>query len=216
MVEKITFWHGLINITHTEVLLFSSWVLLIICAIPQIVLNYKLKSAKGLSDLMLFCSLNSMIFGLFFIYCSSMPLLYKVMSPLAAVIFFIVVAQRIFYSEGKNDRFPLFLLLNALFFIGLIPYAYYYPCTVGWYAGWVGFFLQCVYQFPQLIKIYHNKSTHGFSLAFVSLNALAGVLEFIVAIEKNLPIVVIISDMRTIVLYICFLILFVYYGDRSV
>ena len=61
-----------------------------IALVPQILLNYKLKTTKGLSDLLIIGYLNGYISYVYYSYLFNLPLAYKVMVPLAMFLMLII------------------------------------------------------------------------------------------------------------------------------
>lgn len=192
-------------------LIFIAWIIGIVSVIPQLILNYRLKSVAGLSDWMLFGTFNAYILGVFYIFSASLPMVYKIMGPLTCLMIAIMLGQRYWYGSHENampsNNFLSLVLLNSMLLIGLVPTAYYYPIT-GFYCGMASMMLLCTYQIPQIAKIYSTKSTEGFSFIFMSLITLGSVLECIAAMMLKLPVVVIMNDMRAIITYAVFCVLF--------
>ena len=184
--------------------------------LPQIRLNYKLKTAQGFSGLMLLASVIGYIAQLFYIYCFDMPLAYKVLYPCIFTLFLILVLQR-FYYDGLQKNLPLLMtcIISSLSVLFLIPYVMQHPQTVGTIAGWLAFCIWSIHQLPQIYKIFVAKSVKGFSLAFVSIMFLSVSLEFVAALILQFPIVVLFSIFRAILAYSFFYIQFLFFRHSN-
>ncbi len=78
--------------------------------------------------------------------------------------------------------------------------------------GWISFLFQFLYQVPKIIKIVRDKTTYGFSFSSLSLQTLAYFFEFSAAILLKLPWPVLANDIRAMVMYLIFAILFIKYS----
>jgi uncharacterized protein with PQ loop repeat len=102
--------------------LFFPWIAQIIFFIgilPQIVLNFNLKSTKGLSDFLLIGYFNAYIFYMFYVFCLNLPLAHKVMTPLSFFAVVILIFQRFYYSEKKDSKLKMFFFLIVWSFLVL-------------------------------------------------------------------------------------------------
>ena len=182
--------------------------------LPQIWLNYKLKSTKGLSDLLLIGYLNGYISYLYYSYLLDFPLAYKVMVPFAMFLTLIIAFQRFLYAsyaEKKDSYLLAFYILNIAIAIAIVPLVLRYQVVFGYFFGWSMMLIWATYQIPQVWKVFVDKSVYGFSFALVSLIAFGDLIEFIVALILGLPVPTLLNDFRGILIYIIFLFQFWHY-----
>ena len=69
------------------------------------------------------------------------------------------------------------------------------------------------YQIPQVVKVFLEKSVHGFSFSLVSLVAFGDAIELIVALLLGLPAPTLFNDFRGILIYVIFSLQFWYYKE---
>ncbi len=182
--------------------------------LPQIRLNYKLKSTKGLSDLLLIGYLNGYISYLYYSYLLDFPFAYKVMVPFAMFLTLIIAFQRFLYASYtvKKDKYLLaFYILNISVAIAIIPLVLQYQVEFGYFFGWAMMFIWATYQIPQVWKVFVDKSVYGFSFSLVSLVAFGDLIELIVALILGFPVPTLLNDFRGILIYIIFLFQFWHY-----
>lgn len=55
-------------------------------------------------------------------------------------------------------------------------------------AGWLSLLIFTINQIPQFIKIIRTKTTYGFSFLFVSMTAIAQILEIIGGLIEQVPV----------------------------
>ena len=185
--------------------------------LPQIVLNYRLKSTKGLSDLLLIGYFNGYVSYLYYTFCLDLPLAYKVILPMATIAMMIMIFQRFLYLDKltKKDKSLLaFYLFNFLFVISLIPLATKYPIYVGHFFGWLMMFIWATYQIPQVFKVFIDKSVVGFSFALVSSIGFGDLVELIAAITLKLPMPTLLNDFRGVFIYLVFCVQFWMYKNK--
>lgn len=161
----------------------SVWVvhfLYFVGLLPQIIVNYKLKSSRGLSDLMLSGYFVGYLFVNFYVFLLDLPLSYKVMVPLATIAVLVLVFQRFYYVCLDDSRKSFVKLFGIIFLLslGVAFFVLKYAPYTGRVFGWLSAMVWTVYQIPQIIKIYMSKSTKGLSFAFVSIMGCAVSLEF--------------------------------------
>jgi uncharacterized protein with PQ loop repeat len=176
--------------------------------VPQLVLNYRLQYAKGISDFTIFGNLNMNLMGIMFIFGCNLIWLYRVMGSLGCVLFLILIAQRIGYHWPESKKILAFFLLNILFFTCCLLLLVSDPAYYGNLYGWIGVGLQFVYMVPQLLKIVRTQSVEGFSFIFLTLLAGAFVFEFIGAVILDLPLSIKVNDIRGLIFYLIFCFLF--------
>ncbi len=184
------------------------WLIQIIYAanfIPQIWLNYRLKSLRGLSDLYLMAFLCAYIGELFYFYCLDFPTAYKAMIFVFLAEILFMTYQRFLYGGTTPKKYLAFgygiiALITAIIF----PYAFTHPQIVGHSAGWFMVSIWSVYQIPQIIKNHARKSVKGFSFISATLIAMGALLELSLAFITHLPIQTIFKTSRSILVYLIF------------
>ena len=195
------------------------WVVNIIyftALIPQIWLNYKLRSTNGLSDYMILGYMAGYIAQMYYNFCLDLPSGYKVIVPFALFGVLIMTFQRIYYHKHKGSSDLFFLSATiACWVISIlaIPFAFKYPKETGYVCGWITTCIWSTYQIPQAVKIYKNKSVTGLSLPFTLLLGLGILTETISGFILNLPMPTIFNNLRSITSYIIFLAIYFYYRN---
>jgi uncharacterized protein with PQ loop repeat len=181
--------------------MWTAQIMYVLMYLPQIFTNYKQKSGRGFSELMLLGYFNGLTALLFYVFLCNLPLVYKLSASLQMVAVVILVAQRFYYDDVKVIKPYCFLYgantLSSLLFIPLCTHAY---LNIGWYAGWIMLLIFAVNQLPQVVKIFRQKSVAGFSIFFVTLALSAALIEFSTAIMFNLPAQTLLSALRGVVI----------------
>ncbi len=156
--------------------------------LPQIFLNYKLRSVTGLSNLMLFGLLIGYIAETYYVECLYLPNGYRVMLPLGIIAAIVLCFQKIYFEGLSSSKGFLNILVGIIgisFFF--LPLAFKNLSLVGNIAGWIGAFIWSTYKLPQVAKLYKSKSVYGFSFFFVLILWVGSFLEFIAAMILKLP-----------------------------
>ena len=86
-----------------------------IALLPQIILNYRMKSTSSLSNLFLIFYFAAYAINVFYIFGLNLPFAYKVLSPLCVVAVLIVIIQKFYYDRVMEY----FSLLFHLLFLSL-------------------------------------------------------------------------------------------------
>ncbi|MFA5075116.1 MAG: PQ-loop repeat-containing protein [Candidatus Babeliales bacterium] len=191
-------------------------ILFFIGLIPQILLNYKLKSTKGLSEFLLFGYLNGSITYLYYIFCCNLPLAYKIIMPMVLLAVIIMIFQRFYYSEcfyDKEYKILFFYILNILFYIFLIKLFIEYS-LFGIILGWITALIWATYQFPQVFKIFKDKTIKGFSFSLAFLVGFGNLIEFIAALNLKLPLPTTLNSFRGFLIFLIFCLQFWIYKDK--
>jgi uncharacterized protein with PQ loop repeat len=193
--------------------LWATNTLYVVSLIPQIRLNYKLKTTQGLSPTMIWCLLIGYVLHLYYIFCFDLPLSYKVTVPFAIVGSMTLWFQRLYYDKNLSASYLAYLCSVSSFFIivSTIIFTYYNCFGVGVYVGWLATIIWSLYFFPQIISIFTRRSTQGFSFSFISLMAFGTTIELISAIILKLPLPTSLGPVRGIVAYIIFCVAFYLY-----
>lgn len=190
--------------------------------IPQVLLNFKLRSARGINDVTLLGYFNGFLSFVYYAYCCNLPFSYKVMLPLSFITFFIIVVQRFVYERPlgekssflSNGKLLVIYVLNGLLYVLIIPGAVAYPMLIGNVAGWISISIWALYQVPQVFKIYYSKSIVGFSFLLVSLVGFGDCLQLLVAIILKFPAQMVVNGFRGVLIYLIFCLQFLRYCKR--
>lgn len=155
--------------------------------IPQIITNYKRKSSDKISAIMLFCVLNAVGCAILYAYLLALPLAFKIILPLQAILILILILQKFHYDERPNNRAWHILGFNLIGFFIAAFLSLFDRVTMGAFFGWISFALSIFTQVPQIIKFYHKKSTEGFNILFILFVLIAALLELNAAFFIHLP-----------------------------
>jgi len=182
----------------------------------QIFLNYKIKSTTGLSQTYILIYLSGYIVHLFYVFCLDLPIAYKVMGPLSFLLVLTLMFQFFFYKKRTIVQRPIKLYsINFFIFFSLIALAIKFPNKIGHLAGWISFVIWTVYQFPQIFKMYSNKSVEGFSFASVSIGGFQNLLGLIAALSLGVPLQSVFTALRGIIFFAIFCFQFWMYRKPS-
>lgn len=201
------------NVAH-YFLLFSQF-LYMTCLLPQVITNYRVKSGSGLSDLFAIGYLNGHFAQLFYVYCLSLPLGYKIFVPIQLSIVCTLIFQRLFYDHFVHKKLLIFYLCNTLCAIALIPIACKIPALCGTAHGWFAMIIFSLSQLPQLYKLFSERSVRGFSFLFVLVMGCGSFLELTGSLILGLPIQTIFNAVRNCTFVIGCLIAFYWYSDAK-
>ena len=173
--------------------------------LPQIFLNYKIKSAAGLSDVYLILYFSAYVINIFYVYGLDLTSAHKAVAPLYLFAVTIMIFQKFFYNNVlANFKAAKLYYFDFIILLVFIPFVFMFPQTIAHAAGWALIVMWTLYQFPQIFKIYRNKSVAGFSFLFVSLIGIGNVVEFIVAMILKLPIQTIFITIRGMIIYLVY------------
>jgi uncharacterized protein with PQ loop repeat len=196
-------------------LVWISQTLYFVSFIPQIIKNYSLKSGKGLSILLLAALFNAYIAFLFYLFIYNFPLGYKVNASLQLAATTVLIIQK-FYYNGKDQRKKIgqLSLVSVLILTGLSLISMGNKHIAKNVAGWLAIFFFATNRIPQMLKIYSEESTQGFSFLFISIYSLGAMLELVVVYLYSLPIQTLLYSLGGILTYIIFCIQFFIYKKR--
>ncbi len=185
----------------------------ILSLLPQIILNYKIRSTKGLSDLFILASLNGQFSYLIYAFSKDLPVIYKIINPIYALLFLVVIFQRFYYSDKtKKDKKILRLYsINVLVLVYLFYLIYFQGASLVNIIGWVPVGIGLCKKVPQMFKVYRAKSVHGFSMFFILLSLFSYFLETIAGLILNLPAPVLMNGLRGFLVNLVFLFQFKLY-----
>lgn len=195
----------------------STWIvklLFFVGLLPQIYINYKLRSTSGMSDWMLLGYFNGYLLTTFYVFCLDLPPSYKLMVPLSLFAVFLLVIQRFSYDKDRQGSIRYYVVSIAFAMIALVL-AFKHPTFVGHLSGWLAVGIWTLYQIPQVAKIYHEKSVVGYSFLLVTAIGLGNFAEVITAYVLDLPGQTIVSSLRGIIIYLIFLVEFIVYRRRK-
>lgn len=184
--------------------------------LPQIILNYKMKTTRGLSDLYVLGYFNGYVANLLYVYCLDFPIAYRIVGPFSLIAVIFIIFQRFFYKDlkVKSKKFRLYFsdfLLVVLF----IPFVIKDPRFAGHVAGWASVIIWCTYQIPQIITIYKRKSVENFSFILVTAIGIGNLLEFLMASFLNYPLQSILIAIRGMIVYVIFCFQFWFYSTKT-
>jgi|SaaInlLV_10m_DNA_2_1039722.scaffolds.fasta_scaffold08317_3 uncharacterized protein with PQ loop repeat len=177
--------------------------------IPQLFLNYKHRTTRGISGFMLFGYFTGYLASTFYVFCLKLPIQYKVMIPLSLLTASVLVFQRLYYD--KCYKALVFYLAGMVGAIAILPLAFKYTAEVGHFFGWMAVFLWATYQIPQVFKIYFSKSVIGFSFFLVTAIGIGNIIEGALSIINDLPDQSVVSGVRGGIIYMVFCIQFLLY-----
>ncbi len=185
--------------------------------LSQILLNYRVKSTRGLSQSMVFLFFSTVAFFLVYAYANDLPFSYKVLSIPHLLSVGILAFQGYHYSS--NNKLKLNMLkayIGLLLFFGCyISLGLFFPLTVGRFAGWASALLPLLTQIPQMLRNARRRSVEGFSFWFVFFAAVAVLIELTVAIVLSLPLPSFFSALRGIFYYMIYFGQFILYSKAG-
>jgi hypothetical protein len=171
--------------------------------IPQIILNFRLKTTKGISDLMLLAFFNGYITYNYYVFCCDLPMAYKILSPISLVTVIVMLVQRFMYDKNSKKLFMIYVA-NSILAMLFIPYALSKTLLVGDIMGWISAMIWFVFPVPQIVKIFMDRSVVGFSFMLVTLVGFGDILNSIIAIALQLPTQTLFNGLRGILVYLIF------------
>lgn len=183
--------------------------------LPQIILNYRSKSTKGLSNIFLAIYFTGYVANLLYVYGLSLPIVYKITASLSFLFVSILIFQYFFYNKYKvTFRLILLFCVAFLLFFLLVILDIYFFNSIGNLFGWLSFIVWFVYLLPQMFRIFLKKSVEGFSLSFVVSGLIGNLLELIAVFVLRLPIQSFFITSRGLFLYSIFCLQFWMYGKK--
>ena len=206
-------------LTQTMIANATIWIVHIISVagiLPQIFLNYKVKSTTGLSNTYITLYLSGYFIHLLYVFCLDLPIAYKIMAPLSSFLVAIIVFQCFLYKKHKTVRRPIRLYCVIFFIIFLlIALAIFFPNKIGHLAGWISIVIWTIYQLPQVFKIYSKKSIAGFSFAAVSMTGFQNLLALMATLFLGVPLQSVFSALRGLIFFSIFCFQFWIYRKKS-
>lgn len=189
--------------------------LYVIAIIPQVLLSYRTKSAKGVSQSMVFLRFAAMSVYTVYLQLCQLTLAHRVMMPIYLCMVGFLVFQGYHYetNERKVHWMRVSYSVLALFLFGSCVLAIWYPWTTGFFLGTVGMSLAWLTDLPQVYKNWQRKSTKGFSFFFPSIIGVGATIEFMLAIYLQLPLPTILNTFRAITYYLIYCVQFGLYRE---
>jgi len=174
-----------------------------LASVPQIVTNYKNKSAEGLSFRMVFFDYVGAISTTIYTFLLMLPLACRVMEPLTALNIGIMAVQGYIYTKHKNFRRNIVIVygLLHLFCIAMLVLSLWHRAWVGNAMGWISMGIQCFTQLPQVLKNYRRRSVQGLSFLYMSMLGIAGMMEAGIGVMLAMPIQSVLNGLRGVFYY---------------
>lgn len=186
--------------------MWAAQIFYVLCYIPQIIKNFQSKFGRGISDLMLLGYYWCMVAVLYYVFLCDLPLAYRLLPPLQMVAIIVLILQRLLYEPFAQTKQYWFLYGGSVCLsLAVMPMALKNVLWFGWLAGWVMFIIACVYQLPQIIKIFRQKSADGFSLFFVIFLLAASFIELVTSALLGLPTQTLFTAFRGVVVCLIWL-----------
>lgn len=172
-----------------EVLIAINQVVYCYSLVPLVLENYRLKTARGLSDALVWTFLNAFLFlGLYF-FALDLPVSYQASAGIQAALTFVILCQRFYYDQFVYKKMIFGgYIVNAVTFLLVALSARINPVGVGNFAGWIGVAFIVLNRIPQVMKIEREKSVFGFSYGFALLLGIASVMEISIVLAYKLPV----------------------------
>lgn len=208
------------RIIFANILIFIANFIFLFSLIPQIILNHKIRSTKGLSDIFILASLNGQFSYLIYAFTTNLPLIYRLINPIYAFLLLIIIFQRFYYSDQKKhicyDKKILKVYSINIIFLIYVSYLIFSGVTsLGYLIGWVPVGIGLWKKFPQILKVHRAKSVYGFSFFFILFSLFSYVCETVAAILLKLPVQVLMNDLRGLFINLVFIIQFWLYSQKS-
>jgi uncharacterized protein with PQ loop repeat len=177
------------ELTVCELLVFINQAIYCYAFFPLLQENYRIKSANGLSNGLLWMMFNSyIILGIYF-FSLSTPACYRLSAIVQLVLTSGLLAQHFWYDNFAHKiSMGLAYLANIVLAVGFIPIAMKWPLLVGNAAGWVGLGLVVLCRIPQIIKIQQEQSVKGFSYGYALFLGIAACMEISIVLYYHLPV----------------------------
>ncbi len=194
------------------------WVSLLLYSgsfIPQIVVNYQIKSARGISDMFIWCYCNGYWLMLLYVFLQPFAYPYRIMVPIETGFMMVLLGQRLYYDGlKKSPGFNLAIIASFVAIFGMLYFVPVHQQLVANITGWISFVAFAINPVPQLIKIFRTKTTFGFSFWFASLTAAAQVFELVGGVIECVPIPTLAMAVRGLIVYVFYWIFFAKYPAK--
>lgn len=192
-------------INTLETLIFINQAVYCYSIIPLIQENYRLKTARGLSDWLVMGFFNAFVTMIFYFFCLDLPVSYRLSVTIQAILVGIIIAQRFWYDSFSHKKLLAgFYAINLIVAAALIPVAFAWPQQVGNIAGWAGLALTIANRIPQIIKIECEKSVYGFSYQFALLLGIGAIMEVAIVLWYHLPVQTLLTGSWSLLSFVIF------------
>lgn len=200
---------GVLMVMSVDFVVIGMWaaqLFYVLCYIPQIFKNFQCKSGRGISDLMLLGYYWCLVAVLYYVFLCDLPLAYRLLPPVQFAAVIVLILQRLLYEPfAQTKKFWLLYGGSACISLAFMPIALTNVLWFGWLAGWAMFIIACVYQLPQIIKIFRKKSVDGFSIYFVLFLLIASFVELVTSVLLGLPIQTLFTALRGVIVCLIWL-----------
>lgn len=178
--------------TSTELAKILLWCIPIINLIGifgQVRTNYRLKSTKGMSFLMLWASHIAVLSFVIYCHLLNLPLSLRVLVPVEAFMLSVLVMQEIWYAHSTLFRRKVTVWHSGVLIAGSLAwyFGYFMPLLVGTFLGWLGVLMVAYAQLPQIIQHWRLKSVRGYSKIFLTSSTISATLLIWIACVLSLP-----------------------------
>jgi hypothetical protein len=205
------------NDTFATILVGTALFVLTVSLFFQVFHNFRIKTTKGFGDLFILGLLNMQACYIGFTFARDLPLVYKIINPIYGSLIVILIVQRFMYlRQYKNNKILPIYLLNILFAIGIVLYAIKYSLFLGNMLGWIPIFIALINEVGQGTRVHLAKSVVGLNPYFILGTITAYVFELISVIILGLPVQVMCTDIKSILVYSFFFLQFLIYRKRDV
>lgn len=195
-----------------------TWVInILFCGalIPQILLDKRMRSTRGISDAMLFFLYVGYAWNTIYVFCAGMPLAYKIFVPLTFMLSLVLVYQRFYYNCPKSTpKLKYAYVTHGVGWCAALPMAALFPAKAGLFVGWSIFVIWILFQLPQIIRLYRTRDTSGFSPLFPGMLLLGMGLELTSGVMLGFPLSSIFNSLRAVIGYS--IMLYLYYKFNRV
>lgn len=193
------------TINMLEVLIFINQAIYCYSIIPLIQENYRLKTARGLSDWLVIGFFNAFVTMIFYFFCLGLPISYRLSVTIQAILVGIIIAQRFWYDSFSYKKLlGGFYITNLLAAVIMIPAAFTWPHQIGNIAGWIGLVLVIANRIPQIIKIECEKTVYGFSYRFALMLGVASIMEIAIVLWYGLPVQTLLTGSWALLSFVIF------------
>ena len=183
--------------------------------VPLIVEILRLKTAKGVSDSLVWLYLNSFMAFVFYFFLLDSPFFYRVSIVIQLVMISALITLRFMFDTFSYKKSLAYTyVINVLLVLAFIPYALMHSYEVGNVMGWLAAGLMLLTRIPQIVKVQRERSVMGFSYGFVLLTAFGSAFEIGIVLFYNLPIQTLLTCSAVFVSCIIFTLQFYFFSWR--
>lgn len=174
-----------------------------LAALPQFITSLRTKSAKGVSQGMIYIRLTAVSFYVIYAFSCGLPLAYRVLMPVYWVMLGSLGLQGYLYDSDHTHQRMMRLGygFSALCATVMIMVARFDPYDAGMVSGWIALCGYAVCEIPQVYKNYRRRSLKGFNFFFPSFLALGAVIELIAGLVLGYPKPTLASSVRILTFY---------------